>query len=63
MAQGHSLREISRLLKLARNTVRAILRQPPPEAQGEPSVAPPPDARSGGRDPFHHRKLKMNIYH
>ena len=45
-AQGHSLREISRLLNLARNTVRAILRQPPPEAQGEPRVAPLPEARS-----------------
>jgi transposase len=28
-AQGHSLREISRLLNLARNTVRRILREPP----------------------------------
>jgi len=45
-AQGHSQREISRLLNLARNTVRDILRQPPPEAQGEPRVAPPPDPRS-----------------
>jgi IS30 family transposase len=27
-AQGHSLREISRLLALSRNTVRRILRQP-----------------------------------
>jgi len=45
-AQGHSLREISRLLKLARNTVRHILRQPPPEIQSEPTVARQPDARS-----------------
>ncbi len=45
-AQGHSLREISRLLKLARNTVRHILRQPPPEAQTEPTVAPQIAARS-----------------
>ena len=43
-AQGHSLREISRLLKLARNTVRHILRQPP--AESERSVARRPDARS-----------------
>ena len=27
-AQGHSLREISRLLALSRNTVRRILREP-----------------------------------
>jgi transposase len=45
-AQGHSLREISRLLKLARNTVRHILRQPPPGTQVERSVAPWVDARS-----------------
>ena len=45
-AQGHSLREISRLLKLARNTVRHILRQPPPEIPSERSVARQPDARS-----------------
>ena len=31
-AQGHSLREIGRLLKLSRNTVRSILR----EKDGEP---------------------------
>jgi transposase len=44
-AQGHSLREISRLLKLSRNTVRRILRQPPPaEPADEGSVAPPIDA-------------------
>ena len=42
-AQGHSLREISRLLNLARNTVRRILRQPPPEAQVEQT--PQIDAR------------------
>ena len=45
-AQGHSLREISRLLNLARNTVRHILRQPPPEIQSERTVARQPDARS-----------------
>jgi lambda repressor-like predicted transcriptional regulator len=45
-AQGHSLREISRLLQLARNTVRHILRQPPPEIQSERSAARQPDARS-----------------
>ena len=43
-AQGHSLREISRLLKLARNTVRRILRQPPPAGPAEGSVAPRIDA-------------------
>ena len=32
-AQGHSLREISRLLRLSRNTVRRILREPPPAAR------------------------------
>jgi transposase len=34
--QGHSLREISRLLALSRNTVRRILREPAGEAGGEP---------------------------
>lgn len=34
-AQGHSLREISRLLNLSRNTVRRILRQPTPAAPAE----------------------------
>jgi len=34
-AQGHTLREISRLLHLARNTVRRILRSSPQEAPGE----------------------------
>src|SRR5271157_1011339 len=29
-AQGHGVREISRLLKLSRNTVRRILREPEP---------------------------------
>ena len=44
-AQGHSLREISRLLSLSRNTVRRILRQPPPAGPAdEDSVAPPIDA-------------------
>ena len=33
-AQGHSLREISRLLHLSRNTVRRILREPPRAARG-----------------------------
>jgi transposase len=37
-AQGHSLREISRILRLARNTVRRILRSPPGEARGEARV-------------------------
>lgn len=45
-AQGHSQREISRLLNLARNTVQRILRQPPPEAEAERSIAPRIDARS-----------------
>jgi len=38
-AQGHTLREISRALHLARNTVRRILRSPPPAAPGEAVVA------------------------
>jgi transposase len=38
-AQGHSLREISRLLALSRNTVRRILRQP----DGNTAEAPPCD--------------------
>lgn len=38
-AQGHSLREISRLLALSRNTVRRILRQP----GGNTAEAPPCD--------------------
>jgi transposase len=44
-AQGHSLHEISRLLHLARNTVRRILHRPPPEAPAEPGVAPEVAAR------------------
>jgi transposase len=44
-AQGHSLREISHLLKLSRNTVRRILRRPP-QAPVQRSAAPPVDARS-----------------
>lgn len=44
-AQGHSLREISRMLHLARNTVRRILRSPPPEARGEAAVAARADVR------------------
>ena len=35
-AQGHSLREISRLLALSRNTVRRILRQPDRQRLAEP---------------------------
>src|SRR5271154_762530 len=34
--QGHSLREISRLLAMSRNTVRRILREPGGDADGEP---------------------------
>src|SRR5277367_5554344 len=34
--QGHSLREISRLLAMSRNTVRRILREPAGDAGGEP---------------------------
>jgi hypothetical protein len=45
-AQGHTLREISRLLHLARNTVRRILRCPPQEARGEAAVAARADARA-----------------
>jgi transposase len=37
--QGHSLREISRLLHISRNTVRRILRQPAPSARG-PALEP-----------------------
>src|SRR5271165_2208221 len=44
-AQGHSLREISRLLALSRNTVRRILREPPRDG-AEP---PPCDAATLGR--------------
>ena len=33
-AQGHSLRQISRLLHISRNTVRRILREPPRAARG-----------------------------
>ena len=45
-AQGHTLREISRVLHLARNTVRRILRSPPPTAPGEAAVATRADART-----------------
>jgi transposase len=45
-AQGHTLREISRALHLARNTVRRILRSPPPEARDEAAVAARADARA-----------------
>ena len=41
-AQGRTLREISRLLKLSRNTVRRILRAPERHA----SAAPPCDAQT-----------------
>src|SRR3984957_996304 len=34
--QGHSLREISRLLAMSRNTVRRILREPAGDVGGEP---------------------------
>jgi len=44
-AQGHSLREISRLLALSRNTVRRILRQP----AGEVAETPPCDEATLGR--------------
>lgn len=44
--QGHTLREISRTLHLARNTVRRILRSPPEEARGEAAVAARADART-----------------
>jgi transposase len=44
-AQGHSLREISRLLALSRNTVRRILREPARDG-AEP---PPCDAATLGR--------------
>jgi transposase len=38
-AQGHSVREISRLLKLSRNTIRRILRAPEPAAHA-PTACP-----------------------
>ncbi len=46
-AQGHTLREISRLLHLARNTVRRILRSSPHEARGEPRAAARADQHAG----------------
>jgi hypothetical protein len=44
-AQGHSLREISRLLALSRNTVRRILRAP----ADSPAETPPCDEATLGR--------------
>jgi hypothetical protein len=44
-AQGHSVREISRLLALSRNTVRRILRAP----AGNVAEAPPCDEATLGR--------------
>lgn len=44
-AQGHSLREISRVLHISRNTVRRILREPPRAA------------REGAREPALQRRL------
>ena len=44
-AQGQTLREISRLLKLSRNTVRRILRAPERQA----AEAPPCDAQTLSR--------------
>jgi len=35
-AQGQPLREISRILKVSRNTVRRVLREPEPKASSEP---------------------------
>jgi transposase len=48
-AQGHTLREISRMLHLARNTVRRILRSPPGEVRGE--------ARAAARDDQHAERI------
>jgi len=45
--QGHSLREISRLLGLARNTVRRILRSPPGEMRGAARGAARRDQHAG----------------
>jgi hypothetical protein len=45
-AQGHTLREISRLLRLARNTVRRILRSPPQAEPGEARAAARADQRA-----------------
>ncbi len=44
-AQGHSLREISRLLALSRNTVRRILRAP----AGSVAETPPCDEATLGK--------------
>ena len=35
-AQGQPVREISRILKVSRNTVRRVLREPEPKAPPEP---------------------------
>ena len=43
--QGDGLREIGRLLNLARNTVRRVLREPRPEAQAGRAVLPRIDVR------------------
>ena len=40
LAQGRSLREVSRMLQLSRNTVRRILRQPQPSAEARPPCEP-----------------------
>ena len=47
-AQGHSLREIGRLLRLSRNTVRRILRATPPVPA---APCPPADAGAGCKPP------------
>jgi transposase len=45
--QGHTLREISRLLHLARNTVRRILRSPPGEARSQARAVALADQHAG----------------
>ncbi|MCP3972411.1 MAG: helix-turn-helix domain-containing protein [Rhodobacteraceae bacterium] len=38
-AQGQPLREISRILKVSRNTVRRVLREPEPKTSSPPGEA------------------------
>lgn len=54
-AQGQSLREISRVLRLSRNTVRRILREP--AGPGTPD-APPTPAGAGALEPALQQRLQ-----
>lgn len=56
-AQGHSLREISRLLKLSRNTVRRILRN----QQREAAASVPCDAQTLSRLEDAFRRARGNV--